>query len=347
MEYGFLRQEDEIFPPIVHVENTNVCNLRCIHCPHHDILKIIPDYKPQSISMGLWREIVDEVSQYPAALRLTPDGEPMLPSEFAEQVRYAQDKGVNIFTLNANGMFLEGEKAEIMLRPGNTRIALEVSLDGFFRNTYERIRVKANYMKVMRNIMNFILERNRRKLDNVKVLVSIVQQPELPDGELELFDRFWSQIVDKVIIRNYVDTKGLTPKKMVDERVVERRWPCPVVFTRLVVTYDGTVRFCPDDWQKTTRLPSLHEAGSLRAIWQSKEYQQLRRNHLEGAFTHPTCAACTDWKVIRWGYDYISVLNQLFSSEHKKQAKDDNLKYLWDDERDGKVTREAISGGDR
>ncbi len=326
MEYGFLRPEDEIFPAIIHVETTNICNLRCIHCPHSDIKKI-PHYKPQSISMDLWRRIVDEVRLYPSALRLTPDGEPLIVKEFVDQVAYAQDKGIHTFTLNTNGMLLEGEKAKVLLCPTQTRISVEVSLDGFYRDTYEKIRVGGDYLRVLRNIMNFISERNKRELNNVKLMVSIVQQPEVPDREAELFNRFWSQIADKVIIRNYVDTKGLTPKKMIGERKLEKRWPCSVVFTRLVITYDGGIRFCPDDWMKTTTLSTLDDADSLKAVWQSESFEKLRRSHLKGIFDHPTCSNCTDWKVIRWGADYTTALNSVFSDV--KQKSDNNMKYLW------------------
>lgn len=330
MRYGFLKPEDEIFPPIVHVETTNICNLRCIHCPHTDIHNIISNYSPQSIKMDLWKKIVDEVSQYPSALRLTPDGEPLILKDFVEQVSYAQLKGVNTFTFNTNGEFLEGDKAEILLQPSKTKISVEVSLDGFYKDTYENIRVKGDYRRILKNILNFVLERDKRKLDNVKLMVSIVQQQEVDDEEIRVFNNFWSQIADKVIIRNYVDTKGLTPKKNVDERMVDERWPCLVVFTRLVVTWDGRIRFCPDDWLKTTTLTSLDEAGSLKAIWQSTQYRELRNNHLELNFAHPTCNTCTDWKVIRWGADYTTALRELFSDspKEKKNEPNENLKFL-------------------
>lgn len=340
MEYGFLRPEHEEFPPIVHVETTNICNLKCIHCPHTDVYNVIPGYAPSSIKMDVWKKVVDEVARYPAVLRLTPDGEPMLLKDFVDQLTYAQDKGVYTFAFNTHGMHLEGDKAEALLRKTNTRISVECSLDGFYRETYEKIRVQGDYRRIMRNIMNFVTERDRRKLDNVKLMVSIVQQPEVPDGELEVFNKFWSQIADKVIIRNYVDTKGLTPKKMIDDRVVEERWPCLVVFTRLVVTWDGRIRFCPDDWLKTTTLTTLEEAGSLKAVWQSEKFKALRKSHLDRTFKHPTCAECTDWKVIRWGADYIAAMNKLFSDAQKE--KEDNMKFLWDNARDGRKDNQAV-----
>ena len=51
MTFGFLKPADESFPPIVHVETTNICNLRCIHCPHSDVHAAIPGYSAKTIDM--------------------------------------------------------------------------------------------------------------------------------------------------------------------------------------------------------------------------------------------------------------------------------------------------------
>ncbi len=327
MEYGFLRKEDEFFPPILHVETTNICNLRCIHCPHNDIYAAIPDYKPQSIKFDLWKKIVDEVCQFDSTLRLTPDGEPLILKDFVEQVKYVQEKKVKTFAFNTHGMFLENEIAEVLLAKSETNIAVEVSLDALYKNSYDKIRLQSDYNRVLKNIFNFVYERNKRKIENVKIMVSIVAQPEVSESEIKLFNEFWSQVVDKVIIRNYVDTKGLTPTKGIDEREVENRWPCLVVFTRLVITYDGGIRFCPDDWQKSTTVANLNNVESIQSVWTSPQLVELRKNHLERKFSHPTCKKCTDWKVIRWGSDYTKALSDVFSEN--KSEREDNLKFLW------------------
>jgi len=332
LEYGFQQPEHASFPPIVHVETTNACNLRCIHCPHHDVKSVIPDYRASFMDLGLWKRVAEEVAAHPAALRLTPDGEPMLHPDWIEQVRHVQAVGVKTLTFNTHGMFLEGPRAEVLLQASKTDTVVEVSLDGFFKDTYEKIRVRGDYDRILKNIFTFADARKGKK--NVKLMVSVVAQPEIAHEEIELFDRFWSKVVDKVIIRNYVDTKGLTPRKNIDERVVDERWPCPVVFTRMVVTWDGRVRFCPDDWMKDTTLATLEEAGSLAAIWTSERFRALRESHLAGRFEHPTCAGCTDWKTIRWGKDYTAALRDV----QRDQKQTSNLVFLWNRARDGAAT---------
>ena len=65
MQYGFPKPKYENFPPIAHVETTNVCNLCCIHCPHTDTKNIIPNHSANYMKLPLSRRVVDEGSKYP------------------------------------------------------------------------------------------------------------------------------------------------------------------------------------------------------------------------------------------------------------------------------------------
>ena len=112
MKYGFLEERHRDFPAIVHVENTNICNIRCIHCPQADPYNIVPGYKPQNMSMEVFERVVDEVAQYPAALRMTPDGETLLPREFKDMVAMILKRKVHLFCFNTNGLLLEGAVLE-------------------------------------------------------------------------------------------------------------------------------------------------------------------------------------------------------------------------------------------
>lgn len=327
MQYGFLKDRHKDFPPILHVENTNICNIKCIHCPQADPYNLLEDYQPQSMSLDVFEKIVKEVAQYNTALRMTPDGETLLPKEFKQMLKMIVKEQVYLFAFNTNGLLMEGEILELLLNPGNTMFAVEISLDALQKDSYQAIRKGSDYERVMKNIFTLLYERKKRKLENkLKIMVSAINQPELPTGEFDNFIRFWEPVVDKVIRRTYVDTKAIMPQKQapnvkdnelnsnVSPENDEKRWPCLVPFTRLVVTYDGAVRFCPDDWRKETTVSSIYEK-SLAEIWQSDEMNNLRQSHLENSIEHPTCLYCTDWQAIKWGYDYIKALNDLFGDD--------------------------------
>ncbi len=314
MEYDFRSGKDRSFPPIVHIETTNVCNLKCIHCPQSDPYNLIPGYSPQYIEWDLWTKIVDEIASNNGTLRLTPDGEPMLVSAWTKMVDYALSKNIKTFCFNTHGVFMEGDKMDVLLQDTETQIAIEFSIDGLWKSSYDKIRVGSDYEKLLTNIFSLKKEIRLRKRNNVKILVSCVQQPELEDQEFEHFEKFWTPLVDKVITRRYVDTKGIMPHKPEVDQHREHRWPCLVLFTRLVVTYDGNVRFCPDDWMKTSTIGNVND-NSLQEIWNGKVLSDIREKHLEGKFedSHIACAGCTDWKVIEWGNDYTAALDNLFS----------------------------------
>ena len=93
----------------------------------------------------------------------------------------------------------------------------------------------------------------------------------------------------------------------------DKRWPCVVLFTRLVITFDGKVRFCPDDWMKTSTIADINH-NTLSEIWNGEILNSIRQKHLSGDYSksHVACKDCTDWKVIEWGNDYSVALNDLF-----------------------------------
>lgn len=297
------------FPKIVHVETTNICNLKCIHCPHSN-LESIPNYKPENMNMNIFTNIAKEVGENKGILRLTPDGEPLLHPDWHKQVEVALNSGIDIFCFNTNGLLMSEKNSESLFLETNTKIVVEFSIDSLYKNSYSKIR-GGDYILLLSNIFTFLKEIKKRNKTNIKVMVSCVVQPELEDDEYANFVKFWTPIVDKVITRNYVDTKGLTPYKPEVQILPEVRWACPVPYTRLVIGIDGLIRFCPDDWLKSTVVDNLTNK-TIKEVWSSEFMNNLRKSHSNGTFDHATCKHCKDWSVIKWDYDYVSALNDLF-----------------------------------
>lgn len=310
-QYNFQLKAEEQFPSMVHIENTNVCNLRCIHCPQSFVSKR-PGYKPQFLDYKLIQKVIDEVAANNSIFRITADGEPMIQKKFKEMVDYVYEKGAKIFAFNTNGTLMNQDIIEKLVWPSErTKIIVEVSLDAFYKDTYDKVRVKSDYVKVMFNIFNFLRIRKERKASNIKLVVSIIDQPEALE-EIEDFKRFWGLVVDDVVVRKYVDTKGLMPAKnqRYDKNI--KRWPCLVVFKRIMVGYDGRVRFCPDDWKKESVIGDIRK-NTLKEIWQSEEYKKLRQEHLTNNLAKRVpCNYCKEWQALDWNYNYEQVIEKLF-----------------------------------
>lgn len=311
MKYGFLKTKDKIFPPMVVLGITNVCNNRCIMCPYKQIIKE-NWYKPEFMKGALYKKIIDEIAKHPGTvLRLTPDGEVLLHPKIVEYVKYAKGKGIKTISFDTNALALDKEKAIGLLRAGLDLI--NISLDAFKKETYLKVRQGSNYEKVMVNTHRFIELRNKGEY-KTKITVSIVDQPEVA-SEIEDFITYWSQRVDRVIRRKYLGCMGLVGKEKEGFKNV-KRWPCKFIFTRTNIGPDGIMRFCNDDWYEQTVVGDL-KFQSIEEVWQSRRYQQVREHHLKSKYDKEAyCRNCTEWQSAEWNYDYFYVLNKVLRAKN-------------------------------
>ena len=309
-KYNFYKEEDKKFPPIVHLETTNICNLKCIHCFQSD-----PNYikymAPRTIDLDIFRKVANEVGKNNGILRLTSEGEPSSNKDWDKEIEIALSSGCRIFAFNTNGLLIDKKSRDALLVETNTNIAIEFSIDALYSDTYSKIR-GGNYYTLLKNIFALLEERDRKGRKNVKILVSCIMQPEVGDEEYDQFVKFWTPLVDKVISRRYSDTNGLTEKKLKVQINNENRWPCPFPFTRIVVGIGGDIRFCPCDVLENTNIADIKES-TLEEVWTSSWMNNIRSSHLNGTFDgHPHCKTCTHWNVLKWGDDYVKALNELF-----------------------------------
>lgn len=307
--YTFKKEKDSIFPPMVFVEITNVCNLECIHCPYSIISKQ-QLYRPRHMKFDIYRKIIDEVAQYSGViLRLVCDGEPMVHPDFLGMIKYAIDKGIAPVCFNTNGTFLDEKKSLEILQHGVDLV--EISIDAFKKETYEHIRRGANFEITISNAHKFIELRNRLKA-KTRIMVSIIDQPEAR-SEISEFVNYWSLYVDRVIIRTYTSIGGLVDKDKLKLNKPEKRWPCPLLWTRVFVNTDGFVKFCVEDWLDNTILFHINDKA-IRDVWVSSEYHKIRKNHALGRFQGvPYCKDCVDWPAREWNYDYFYAIKQMLN----------------------------------
>lgn len=305
--YGFRKRQDEEFPPMVFAEITNVCNLNCIHCPYSYISKQ-KFYKPKHMDFDVYKRIVDEVSLYKGAiLRLVCDGEPMTHPDFLKMIYYAKQKGIYPLCFNTNGTLLNKEISLDILK--NNVDVVEISLDAIHKNTYEQIRKGANFEKVMSNVHTFIELRNQLKV-GTKIMVSIIDQPEARD-EVDEFIDYWTSKVDRVIKRTYTTIGNLMDDRKLKFAETKKRWPCPLLWTRIFINVDGLIKFCVEDWFDKTSFFDIR-TRSIGEAWNALEYNRLREYHLSGRFEKILyCKECVDWPARKWDYDYFYALKKI------------------------------------
>jgi MoaA/NifB/PqqE/SkfB family radical SAM enzyme len=265
------------FPLHLDIESTNACNLKCSMCGRNWMKE-----KIGYIGWNLFTKIIDEAKKYHLpSIKFNYRGEPLLHPEIVKMVRYAKDKGILEVQFNTNGLLLDEKKAEELIEAGLDRIIF--SFDGATKETYEKIRRGSNFEKVVKNIKNLINLRNKKGLKKPLVRVQMVKIPE-NKNEVEDFIRMWLPFANRLSIsvgRNPLGTK----KKL-------EHFPCPQIWQRLMICWDGEIRMCCGDWYGEIVLGNAKK-DSIYKVWHGDKLKEIRRIHSEGKFDKiPLCSRC-------------------------------------------------------
>ncbi len=168
-------------PTFLQVEPVGQCNLRCRMCPIQFRTDGPPHGPPAFMDFATFTRLVDQFPRL-ADLQLQGLGEPMMHPRFFDMVAYAVGKGVKVST-NTNLTLLNNRRAELCVTSGLAE--LHASIDGATAGTYERIRVRAKFDRVVANLAR-LLEAKRRfgsRTPKVRMVVVAMRMnlPEFPD----------------------------------------------------------------------------------------------------------------------------------------------------------------------
>ncbi len=315
-KYGFYGRLQAKFPSQIIVDNTELCNLACIHCAHPQFKKS-PFYGGRTLDPDLSARLVDEVKQHGQGLtqyiRYTSEGEPLLdPNLFAMLAYAVRHSGVTV-TLTTNGTLMTPGRIEKLLATGVDLI--DISIDAFTPETYAKIRVKGDLRITRANVLG-LLEAAKDPSIRTKVVVSYIEQPENRHETVD-FEKFWKdQGVDCVVVRRLhsnTGNLGTVAKRMRKENAEIVRRPCLYPWERIVLNPRGFLAFCPADWNHGSTMVDYRK-NTIRETWQSVFYRQLREAHLSNDFAkHSFCGQCPDWKATRWpdeGRSYANMVEE-------------------------------------
>lgn len=168
-------------PAFLQIEPVGQCNLRCQMCPIQFRRDGPPYGPPAFMEWDKFTRLVDELPKLDE-MQLQGLGEPMMHPRFFDMVAYAVRKGARVGT-NSNLTLLNPLRAERCITSGLHE--LNVSLDGATAETYERIRVRAHFDRVLRNLELLIQTKERlgSTMPHLKIVAVVMRQNlhELPD----------------------------------------------------------------------------------------------------------------------------------------------------------------------
>jgi|WetSurMetagenome_2_1015567.scaffolds.fasta_scaffold05996_3 radical SAM protein with 4Fe4S-binding SPASM domain len=291
MEKIMLKQKDG--PVKVIIENTNACNAHCVFCTHDKLTR-----KIGYMDFSLFKKIIaDCASLNVKEVAIYRFGEPLLDPGFSEKVAFAKKAGIEIVSTNTNASLLTEETAIKILDSGLD--VIYISLDGNSKETYEKIRKGLNYDVVTKNINRFIELKNYSHKEKPAIIINLCLLDE-NKNQVKDFVRKWSKH-GQVWISNTHDWSGKAEE--IKAKKAKRIVPCRLLWTELVISWDGRVPMCCVDFDDKLIIGNLKNE-SIRQVWSGERLKKSRKIHLDGDFNKISlCQNCTcyfSWWMRDW-----------------------------------------------
>ena len=284
-------------PDRMYIESTSVCNLNCIMCPtgRGEITR-----KGGFMKWEVFKQIVDEMAPHVRATTLHIWGEPLLHKRIFDMVAYCHEKGLRS-EISTNATLLTEERARKLLDAGLNAIYL--CQDGMRPETYENVRVNADYEKTNANIRRFVEMKHAGGYETF-VNLQIIEM-ESTKNDTEAFVRYWRDVpgVDLVHVKPF-DSWGdqieeISALRSNDDKHLPRRFACPNLWYHVHIYWDGSIAMCDRDFNLDFDLGNvIDEDGEVRVMknWNGPKMQELRRLHVQGEYDQVTpCNTCSEW----------------------------------------------------
>jgi len=292
------------FPPQLVIETTSVCNYECIHCSHREMLRT-----KKNMEREIYNKIVEEVGKKMPNCEIWPTfyGEAfILGDELWDRLDYADKVGCKNLVLNSNGSLLHrNDNINKVLNSPLKRFIL--SLDGFKKETFEKIRAKGKYDEVYPSVVKLCEERKKR---NQKYPTITAQFSVMEDNKDEVNDyrNFWNSKGAEVKVRPMLE--WTTTGSVRSETIVHNsafRISCPWGNNTMAIHQNGDAVACAIDYE------GLHVVGNVKdftveELWK-KLGETLREKHRNHDWNNipEICKGCGDWQVAGAEYEEQTV----------------------------------------
>ena len=187
------------FPQYVLIEPVSICNLRCIMCFQVD--KSFSSNKAINgfMDISLFKDVVEQVKENSCnAITLASRGEPTLHKEFDKISKIIEDSKILDCKLNTNATVMNEKKINEILSANFSEVVF--SVDAGTKETYESIRVKGKWERVLKNIELFNQIRSN-KYPKVQTVTRIAGVKVNNRQDINQMTNFWEKLVDEVSIK--------------------------------------------------------------------------------------------------------------------------------------------------
>ncbi len=218
-------------------------------------------------------------------------GESLLHKDLLAMISFAKKHSRLVLQFNTNARALTPAIARGLISSRLDKIT--ISMDGINKKTYEAIRVGSNFELVMKNLKTLLDLKKKARSPYPEVTLQILRL-QANAHERKRFIQYWSKKADVVTVTNIGATTADPDilKLSLRQNKEHTRIPCPQLWQRLSVFWDGTITACCGDYQGFLRLGHIGK-NTLSKIWQGRKLNDLRQKHADRDFKDLICEKCT------------------------------------------------------
>jgi len=282
-------------PSVIRMGVTNRCSAQCFYCPREIVYANGSGY----MAWEMYTEIIDWAKDNKVeTIALALFGEPLLHPKIMDMIDLANRVGLAI-RLSTNGIVLTKELAGKLLE--YPLEAIEISMDGFTEEEYQKGKRVDKYLQAKDNVINLLAIAKGKKAETV-FNIHFVDAGNVSLANKFKFIKFWkSRLAGLKYVtsfyyepHNWAGTRDSKNKMSKFDRLLakwEIKKPC-VYIKGLNINWNGDVYICTNDPTVTAILGNCQDK-SLEEIYNGARRMYYLTEHENGTFKEINCAICT------------------------------------------------------
>lgn len=286
-------------PYLIDLEPNSRCNFRCTMC---QVSEWARGQRARDMTFEEFQSL-QSLFNFVIEAKIHGMGEPLLHKEFFNMIEYLKSYSIWTRTSTNGSLLLANNNIEKLVKSSLGEI--QISLDGATKETYEKIRVRANFEKVTKGIteLNSACERNNRKLTRMWVVLQknnihelsafteLAKELKFKKLTFSLSLNDWGQELWRekngskgVALESVIDKIKELFQKSIGEGLEISLWQqankyavnkglqdlCPWIFDRTYITSD--MRLTPCAIIGNPEITDLGGASEMLNSWNSEKY---------------------------------------------------------------------------
>ncbi len=311
-------------PPILTIEPTNICNLKCPLCTTgNGEMKRVRGH----MSLETFERIMDQLSREIFFLIIYHQGEPYLNKNFFDITRLARTKKIYC-TTSTNGHYFTEENIHKTIDAGlNSMI---VSIDGVDQSSYEKYRKRGDLQKVLDGTLRFMQIKNKRRVKHPLIAIQFLVMKH-NEPQIEKMKKLAKKIgVDRLMIKN-IEVRSLEEaREWLPEDNRYRRYDfsgddyqvknvqktsCPRPWFSALINWDGSVVPCCFDKNGQYDMGNTNKVQEFDEIWIGDNFNKFREQLAMNRQSIEMCSNCN------MGFGDFIPARKLFNKKRSEDSK--------------------------